>query len=83
MRKTFAVLLIFSLVLVLGPAAHATNGDNLIGVGPISRAMGGAGVAAPRRCDQRHLRQPGGHVFRPLLPGLVRRFRRHDICPIS
>ncbi len=28
--------------------AFATNGDNLIGIGPISRAMGGTGIAAPQ-----------------------------------
>jgi long-chain fatty acid transport protein len=28
--------------------AFATNGDNLIGIGPISRALGGTGVAAPQ-----------------------------------
>ena len=27
---------------------HATNGDNLIGVGPTSRAMGGTGIATPQ-----------------------------------
>ena len=29
-------------------SALATNGDNLIGIGPISRAMGGTGIAAPQ-----------------------------------
>lgn len=28
--------------------AFATNGDNLIGIGPISRALGGTGIAAPQ-----------------------------------
>jgi long-chain fatty acid transport protein len=27
---------------------HATNGDNMIGVGPTSRSMGGTGIAAPQ-----------------------------------
>ncbi len=40
-----AVLAVARLVPV---AAVATNGDNLIWVGPISRAMGGVGIAAPR-----------------------------------
>jgi len=37
-------------VLVSAFAANvfATNGDNLIGVGPTSRAMGGTGIAAPQ-----------------------------------
>jgi long-chain fatty acid transport protein len=29
-------------------SVHATNGDNLTGVGPISQAMGGVGIAAPK-----------------------------------
>lgn len=39
-----------SLVAALGAVtgAWATNGDNLIGVGPVSRSMGGVGVAAPQ-----------------------------------
>ncbi len=41
----FAVLL---LTLGLTGMAGATNGDNLIGVGPTSRAMGGVGIAAPQ-----------------------------------
>lgn len=28
--------------------AFATNGDNLIGIGPISRSLGGTGIAAPQ-----------------------------------
>ncbi len=34
-----------SLALLAALSAHATNGDNLIGYGPISQAMGGSGVA--------------------------------------
>ena len=69
MRKTLAVLFIFSLVLVLGPAAHATNGDNLIGVGPISRAMGGAGVAAPQDATSAIFANPAAMCFGPFCPG--------------
>jgi len=35
-------------VAALAANVHATNGDNLIGVGPTSRAMGGTGIAAPQ-----------------------------------
>ena len=34
--------------LCLATPALATNGDNLIGIGPISRALGGTGIAAPQ-----------------------------------
>ena len=40
-----------ALVLGLGlgtTASHATNGDMFIGIGPVSRSMGGTGVAAPQ-----------------------------------
>ena len=69
MRKTFAVLFIISVVLVLGPAAHATNGDNLIGVGAISRAMGGAGVAAPQDATSAIFANPAAMCFGPYCPG--------------
>ena len=39
-------LLIIGLMIPMN--VMATNGDNLIGVGPISRAMGGVGIAAPQ-----------------------------------
>lgn len=35
-------------VAALAANVHATNGDNMIGVGPASRAMGGTGIAAPQ-----------------------------------
>lgn len=36
---------IFTLAALSLTLAHATNGDNMIGVGPTSRAMGGVGIA--------------------------------------
>lgn len=44
MKKKLAVL---GSVLVLAPFALATNGDNLIGIGPASRGMGGIGTGMP------------------------------------
>lgn len=46
MKKLINVGLIFC-VLIYGLPAFATNGDNLIGTGPVSRAMGGVGIAEP------------------------------------
>jgi long-chain fatty acid transport protein len=34
--------------IALAAPALATNGDNLIGIGPISRSLGGTGIAAPQ-----------------------------------
>jgi len=61
--------------------AYATNGDNLIGVGPVSRSLGGTGIAAPQEsitaifqnpaalgacpCGQKSESVFGGTVFDP------------------
>jgi long-chain fatty acid transport protein len=47
MKKLSKVLAIFSFAVMLSTAAFATNGINLIGVGPIARSMGGVGIAQP------------------------------------
>ena len=46
--KNGIILMVCVISLVLAPSAYATNGDNLIGIGPASRAMGGVGIAAPQ-----------------------------------
>lgn len=48
MKKQFIVMAFVVLFLSISGLAYATNGDNLIGVGPTSRAMGGVGIAAPQ-----------------------------------
>jgi len=48
MKKLYAAVLSTALSLGIAGAAQATNGDNLIGIGPIARSMGGVGVAAPQ-----------------------------------
>ena len=48
MNKLTVIIAIFTIAAVSAGAAWATNGDNLIGVGPISRSMGGVGVASPQ-----------------------------------
>ncbi|MEE4265430.1 MAG: outer membrane protein transport protein [Desulfobacteraceae bacterium] len=54
-------------VLVAAPAL-ATNGDNLIGVGPISRAMGGVGIAAPQDAISAVFSNPAAMCFGPFCP---------------
>jgi len=51
-------------ILALAGAAWATNGDNLIGVGAVSRSMGGTGVAAPQDAV-------GGMVNNPATMGFL------------
>lgn len=69
MKKMMSVLTLAAVVFVLAPAARATNGDALIGVGPISRAMGGAGVAAPQDGISAIFANPAGMCFGPFCPG--------------
>jgi long-chain fatty acid transport protein len=63
------LLLLSALVIVLSPAlALATNGDNLIGVGPISRAMGGVGIAAPQDAISAVFSNPAAMCFGDFCP---------------
>lgn len=48
------------LVAAFAANAFATNGDNLIGVGPASRAMGGTGIAAPQDAISAIFTNPAG-----------------------
>ena len=47
MKKLAGIALTCSIVAGAG-SALATNGSNLIGIGPVSRAMGGVGIAMPQ-----------------------------------
>lgn len=49
--------------------AWATNGDTLIGVAPASRAMGGAGVAAPQDAISAIFANPAAVCMGPYCPG--------------
>ncbi|MCG6894932.1 MAG: outer membrane protein transport protein [Desulfobacteraceae bacterium] len=47
MKKAICIAVFVLVGLSISPAVWATNGDNLIGVGPVARAMGGVGIAKP------------------------------------
>ena len=47
----------------------ATNGDNLIGIGPISRGMGGVGIAAPQDAISGVFANPAAMCLSPYCPG--------------
>jgi len=51
------------------PCAHATNGDTLFGVAAASRAMGGAGVAAPQDAISAIFANPAAVCMGPYCPG--------------
>ncbi|MGD2081292.1 MAG: outer membrane protein transport protein [Nitrospirota bacterium] len=69
MRKIFVLLAVLALAVGTAGTAAATNGDNLIGIGPISRAMGGVGIAAPQDAISATFANPAGMCFGPYCPG--------------
>ena len=69
MRNLTIVIAIFTIVAMSAGAAWATNGDNLIGVGPISRSMGGVGVASPQDSISAIFANPAAMCFGAYCPG--------------
>jgi len=69
MRKLFFVTTPIIFLLSMSGIANATNGDNLIAVGPISGSMGGVGIAAPQDSISAVLDNPAGMCFGPYCPG--------------
>jgi long-chain fatty acid transport protein len=69
MKKLFKVMAMLSLTMMLVPPAFATNGINLIAVGPISRAMGGVGVAQPMDAISAVFANPAAMCFGKYCPG--------------
>lgn len=69
MRKVLSLLAVFVVVVLVGSQAYATNGDNLISIGPISRAMGGVGIAAPQDAIGAVFANPAAMCFGPYCPG--------------
>lgn len=65
-HATLVIALFAALLLPL--SAHATNGDNLIGIGPISRAMGGVGIAAPQDAISATFANPAAMLVTPGCP---------------
>jgi len=62
------VVTLLVIMLLIPMAALATNGDNVIGVGPISRAMGGVGIAAPRDAISAVFSNPAAMCFGDFCP---------------
>jgi long-chain fatty acid transport protein len=67
MKKLCFLIGVF-LGILLPTLALATNGDNLIGVGPISRAMGGVGIAAPQDAISAVFSNPAAMCFGDFCP---------------
>lgn len=67
-RFGFISILVFLVATAAGSAAFATNGDNLIGIGPVSRAMGGVGIAAPQDAISAVFANPASMCVGPYCP---------------
>ena len=68
MKKVFLAVAILTSVVMLSPAAFATNGTNLIGIGPIARSMGGVGIASPQDAISAVFANPAAMCFGPYCP---------------
>ncbi len=68
MSRWLGVLVLVIMGIVVPINAQATNGDNLIGVGPISRAMGGVGIAAPQDAISAVFSNPAAMCFGAFCP---------------
>lgn len=67
-RLSLTFLAVLMLVSLFG-VSSATNGDNLISIGPVSRSMGGVGIAAPQDAISAVFSNPAAMCFGPYCPG--------------
>ena len=68
MKKLFVVFSVLSVVLMVSLPVYATNGDNIIAVGPIARSMGGVGIAYPQDAISAVFANPAAMCFGPYCP---------------
>ncbi|MGE5258915.1 MAG: OmpP1/FadL family transporter [Hyphomicrobiales bacterium] len=68
MKKLIYSAASMTVLLAFASLVFATNGDNLIGVGPISRAMGGTGIAAPQDAISAVFANPAAMCVGPYCP---------------
>lgn len=69
MNKLTTIVTFIAISAVIAGPSLATNGDNLIGVGPISRSMGGVGVASPQDSISAIFANPAAMCFGAYCPG--------------
>ncbi len=68
MRKIITVSCLLMVLLMGASQVLATNGDNLMAIGPIARAMGGVGIAAPQDAISAVFANPAAMCFGPFCP---------------
>lgn len=69
MKRFVFLVLVVLFVLSLSSLSFATNGDNLMAIGPIARSMGGVGIAAPQDAISAVFANPAAMCFGPYCPG--------------
>ena len=69
MKKFLLAVLVVLFVVSLAGISSATNGDNLIGIGPVNRSMGGVGIASPQDAISAVFANPAAMCFGPYCPG--------------
>ena len=81
MKSVMKVTTIILVTLAAATIGWATNGDNLIGIGPISRAMGGVGIAAPQDAISAVFANPAAQCFGPFCPSTEVNFAATAFIP--
>ena len=81
MKSVIKITTIILVTLVASAMGWATNGDNLIGIGPISRAMGGVGIAAPQDSISAVFANPAAQCFGPFCPSTEVNFAATAFIP--
>ena len=69
MKKIITLFSLFIILLMGATQVLATNGDNLMAIGPIARSMGGVGIAAPQDAISAVFANPAAMCFGPYCPG--------------
>jgi long-chain fatty acid transport protein len=67
-RVNIILTMAFLAVISVSPGALATNGDNLIGIGPVARSMGGVGIASPQDAISAVFANPASMCVGPYCP---------------
>ncbi len=65
MKKISTIFLFLFMVTTVASPVFATNGDNLIAIGPIARSMGGVGIVAPQDPISAVFGNPAAMCFAP------------------
>ncbi|MCF7668679.1 MAG: outer membrane protein transport protein [Verrucomicrobia bacterium] len=68
MNRTAKILAVVTTLTAFSSTAWATNGDNMLAVGPNARAMGGVGLANPQDAISAVFDNPAAMCFGPYCP---------------